>query len=133
LKASLQQFKNKKKAEAADRINTNLNTINQNQTSQMQKHLTNMSRILDKLETKVDPPVAAIAAARTNIASVSAAVAAQAQKDYTIIVTSEIRIKTDAKKQRDALHTDLQSVKKMVINAKQSVANAIKERKPGGQ
>lgn len=141
LRLKLQTFKDQKKAEIADRVNINLNNINQKQTSQMQKHLDKMSAILDKLEARVesgkpdvkDPAAArvAIASARAAISSASAAVSTQAQKDYTITVTSEGRIGLDAKVQRDKLHTDLLSLRKIVIDAKQSVANAIRVAKSG--
>lgn len=141
LHARLQTFRDKKKAEIAERVNTNLNNINQNQTAQMQKHLEIMSSILGKLETRVnegkpdikDPNGArtAIASARAAVASASAAVSAQAQKDYTITVTTEGRISLDAKTQRDKLHADLLSVRKLVIDAKQAVANAIRVARSG--
>lgn len=141
LKLRLQTFKDTKKAEIAERVNTNLNNVNQNRTSQMQKHLETMSSILDRLEARVNKqtpdikdPVsakAAIAAARETIATTSAAVSEQALKDYTIQVTSETRIRIDAKTQRDKLHTDLLALRKKVIDAKQAVANAIKVAKSG--
>lgn len=133
MKAKLEAFKDKRKAETAQRVNTNLNAINLKQTSQMQKHLNTMSSILDKLETRVgnNTAKAAIESARANIATTSAAVTTQAGKDYTIQVTSESKLKTDVKAQRDKLHTDLASVRKMVIDAKQSVANAIRVAKSG--
>lgn len=136
LKLKLQAFKNQEKATAAARISENLNKVNQNQTSQMQKMLALMSTLLEKLENRVnqgtsdikDPVSArvAIASAKEIIATASAAVTAQAQKDYTITVSSESRVKTDAKLQRDKLHTDLQAVRKAVIDAKQAVTNAIR-------
>ena len=141
LKTKLQSFKDQRKAEIADRVSTNLNRINQNQTSQMQRHLGTMSSILDKLETRVnqatpdvkDPAAAkvAIASARAAISTASAAVTSQSQKDYTITVTSESKIGVDAKTQRDKLHTDIQTVRKMVIDAKQAVANSIRVAKSG--
>lgn len=143
LRAKLEAFKDRKKAEIAERVNTNLNKINKKQTEQMLKHLDRMSVILDKLEARVNqgrPDIknpgttkTAIADARSSIASTSAAVSAQAQKDYTISVTSESRIKTDVKAQRDALHSDLLSVRKMVIASKQAVANAVRVAKSGSE
>ncbi len=149
LKTKLATFRNKEKATAAARISTNLNMINQNQTAQMQKHLVIMSAILDKLETRVNegrPDIKDPAAARTAIASsrqawtsVSASILTQAQKDYTIVVSTESRVKTDAKTQRDKLHSDLQAVRKQVIETKQAIANAIrvaksaKEATPSGK
>lgn len=130
MKAKLETFKDKRKAEVAERVNTNLNAINLKQTSQMQKHLNTMSSILDRLETRVTAKDA-IASTRANIATTSAALTSQAGKDYTIQVTSETRIKSDVQNQRDKLKTDLMTVRKMVIDAKQSVANAIRVAKSG--
>lgn len=141
LRSKLEKFRDQKKATAAARISTNLNQINQNQTTQMQRYLDFMSGILDKLEIKVnqltpdikDPAAAkvAIASARAVIASASAAVSAQAQNDYTIQATTESRIKADAQAMRDKLHKDILFIRKAVVDAKQSVSNAIRIAKSG--
>lgn len=141
LKAKLQVFKDKKKAEVADRLNSNLNKINQKQTGQMLKHLDKMSAILNKLEARVnkgtpdikDPQVTkiSIASAKTSIASATAAVKIQSEKDYTLQVSSESSVRKDAQKMRTELHTDLLAVRKLVIDAKQAVANAIRVAKSG--
>lgn len=141
LKTKLQAFKDRKKADLAERVNINLNKINQNQTTAMKKHLDKISAILDRLEARVgsgkpdikDPTAArtAITAARAAIASASAGVSAQSLNNYTIQVTSEGRIGLDAKIQRDKLHTDILAVRQLVIDAKQSVANAIRVAKSG--
>lgn len=139
LKLKLQTFKDQNKAKRAEKINDLLNKINRSQTSQMQKHLDKMSKILSKLENRVNaktPDIknpegtkVAIASASAAIASASAAVSAQAEKDYTIEITSENRIAADAKIQRDRLHSDLASTRKLVREAKKAVANAIREAK----
>lgn len=136
MKTKLQAFKDKRKAEAAARINTKLNNINAKQTAGMLKHLGKMSALLDKLKARVnsgspdikDPAAAkaAIADSRAKIASATAAVKTQAANDYTITVTSESKIKADAQAQREKLHADLKAVRQQVIAAKQSVANAIR-------
>lgn len=143
LKAKLDTFKDKRKAQIAERVNTNLNKINENQTTQMGKHLEKMSEILAKLETRVNsgsPDVkdplaakAAIASARASIATASAAVSAQAEKDYTITLTSESKVRTDAQAMRDSLKTDITAVKALVIEAKQAVGNAIRVAKSGSK
>lgn len=130
LKAKLQAFKNKRKADITQRINTNLNKINQNQTQQMLKNLDNMSKILDKLEAIVNNNTA-ITSARETIATTSAAVNEQAQKDYTIQVSSESTVKGDAQAKRDQLHKDLQAVRKDVIDAKQSIYKIFRIAKSG--
>ncbi len=136
LRLKLQSFKDQKKASAAARISTNLNQINQNQTSQMRRHLELMSVILDKLEARVNKPTpdiknqvaarAAIASTRMMIATASAAVSTQAQRDYTIQVTSEAKIRLDAQAMRNKLHTDILTLRKIIIDTKQSVANSIR-------
>lgn len=141
LRAKLQNFKDKRKAEIADRVNTNLNRINQNQTQQMLKHLEKMTTILNRLEARVnqgtpdikDPAAAkeAIASASASIASATSAVQTQALNDYTITVTSEATVKANAKASRDKLHADLVAVRKQVIDAKKSVSNAIRVAKSG--
>lgn len=135
LKTRLEKFKDKKKAAVTERVSTNLNKINQNQTAQMQKHLDKMSAILDKLEARInqanpdikDPQEAkdGIATARQAIANTADAVSSQAGNDYTVQVTSESKVKTDAQTQRQQLKLDLEALRKQVIEAKQSVANAI--------
>ena len=141
MKDKLEAFKDKKKAAIAERINTNLNMINKNQTNQMLNALNKMTTLLDKLEARInnntpdikDPNLAktTISDARAAIASASAAVSAQAQKDYTITVTAENRIRLDAKGARTNLHTDLLAARKMVISAKQAVSNAVRAAKSG--
>lgn len=130
LKAKLQAFKDQKKAEITERISNNLNRINAKRTEQMLKHLDKMSALLDKLETRVAAK-SAIADARASIASAKAAVKTQAGKDYTLTVTSERKAREDAQAVRDRLHQDLQAVRKQVVDAKQSVANAIRVAKSG--
>ncbi len=107
----------------------------------MLNNLVKMTAILDKLEARVntgkpdikDPTLTktAIEKARASIASASAAVQTQAQKDYSIPLTTETRVKADAQKIRLQLQADLQAVRKQVIDAKQSVSNAIRIAKSG--
>lgn len=141
LKAKLRTFRDQRKAQVAERINETLNKINQNQTDQMLKFLDKVTSILDKLQSRVDqnsPDVkdpaaakAAIVDARTKVASAEAAVKEQAQNDYTISVSSESTVRQDAKSAREKLHTDLMAVRKLVIDAKQAAANAIRVAKSG--
>ena len=141
LKAKLESFKDQKKATIAARVSENLNKINDKQTEQMLKHLDKMTSILDKLEARVDqgrpdikdPAKArlAIASASATVASASAAVNDQSAKDYTLQVSSEGKVKDDAKTARNRLFTDLKKVRQMVIDAKQAVAAAIRAAKEG--
>lgn len=139
LKTKLSKFKDQQKAQIAERVNTNLNMINKNQTTEMQKNLAKMTTILDKLQARVPEITPEITNARSSIATASSAVTAQAAKDYTITVTTESKIRADAMKTRDQLQKDLKATRALVVTAKQSVAKAIsinmsaKEGTPSGQ
>lgn len=141
LKERLLQFKDKKKAEVTERVSTNLNKINKNHTQMMLKFLNRASEILTKLETRVnqrsadikDPTAAnsAISEAKTAIMSATEAVNAQAEKDYTIVVSSESRVKVDTQAQRKKLHDDLAATREIVGDAKKAVSDAIRIAKGG--
>lgn len=120
LKERLKNFRDQKKASAAARISENLNRINDKQTSQMLKHLDKMTSILNRLK------VTSKATAESKIASASAAVKQQADNDYTLTISSEIKAREEAQALRQKLHTDLKAVRQMVIEAKQAVAAAIR-------
>lgn len=141
LKTKLKAFRDQKKATVAERVNTNLNGINAKRTDQMSGALTRMTNILTKLEERVngatsdikDPTTAkaAITDAKAAIATAQDAVVAQSEKDYTLTVTSEAKVKQDTQAVREQLHSDLKSTRNLVIKAKQSVANAIRIAKGG--
>lgn len=131
LKEKLKTFRDQKKATAAARISDNLNMINDKQTSQMLKHLDKMSSILSKLEARVN--TANTAEAKAKIASSEAAVKAQAEKDYTLLLSSETKAREEAQTLRQKLHNDLRAVRQTVIDAKQSVAAAIRAAREGAK
>lgn len=136
LREKLAKFRDTKKAAVVERVNINLNQINTRRTAEMAKFLENTTKILNRLQTFVSEQTASgkdvttanlsITEAKAKIASASAAVSAQAAKDYTVSISSESAAKADTMIQRNNLHTDLKTVKKQVTEAKQAVANAIR-------
>lgn len=136
LKTRLQKFRDQKKAERAERINSNLNTINERRTDHMLKRLKRMAEILVKLEQRVSEATSAgkdtssvstsINQAKTAVTVAQTAVEAQATKDYTIEATSEATIRADAQAARDSLHQDLKAAHDLVVAARKAVTNAIK-------
>lgn len=118
LKTKLQTFRNKIKAEAVQRISDNLNRINKKRTDDMSENLSRMTNILNKLGSN--------ASASAAIATAKEAVTAQSQKDYTVSVTTENKVKTDAKTVRDQLAADLHATRKLVIAAKQSLMEGVR-------
>lgn len=138
-KKRLATFKNKVKAERVERITTIFQTINTNRTTLMLTNLEKMSEIITRLAEKVtllekegkDTTAVkqTIADAKSAMATAQETVQAQAIKDYTITITSENAVKTDATNVRQTLHTDLQTVHREVVNARQAVATAIAQTK----
>lgn len=136
LKTRLAKFRDKQKAQIAERINTAMANINEKITTAMNRHLQVMSGILDKLEARVNTDTAdikdpaavrnAIADARDTISSANEAVALQADKDYVLEATSEATIRKDMQGVKAQLRSDLGELRKLVIAAKQKVANAIR-------
>lgn len=132
LKQKLATFKDKKKASAAANINEHLNKINDRKTTQLMKHLEQMKELLSRLEEKIAQFTAdsaniqtSISKAKTDIATAEAAIKTQSEKDYTLTLTTENKLKVDAQAMRDSLHTDLKTVHNLVVTARQSVAVAI--------
>lgn len=136
LKERVAAFKDKRKAAIVERVSENLNKINEKATAAMDQHLARMSELLAKLVDRVaskgtegkdtTQADAAIASASAAIDTAQAAVDAQKLKDYTVSVSSESGVRADAKDARGALHTDLQVVRKLVSDAKQAIAAAIR-------
>lgn len=134
-KDKIQKFRDKKRAETAQRVNTKLPEINKTRTDNMSANLVKMTEILAKLETRVaeasnngkDITEAqnAITQAKADISAAQTAVTEQSQKDYGITVTTESKIAADAKTARDALFNDLKTTHDLVVTARQSLAEAI--------
>lgn len=135
LKEKVAKFKDKRKSTLAEKINENLNKINERRTTHFSNILTKMTNILTRLQDRVNTASnngkdmtaasAAIADAQSAISSASAAVTIQKDKDYSIEATGEATIKQDASAARNLLHTDLQSVHTLVVQARQATAKAI--------
>ena len=127
LKKALQRFRDQKKAVIVQRVNDTLAMINKNRTDMMKKHLQTMTDILTRLENRVNQPATqeAITQAKTAIQNASQSVDTQSQKEYTIVVSSESTVKTDAQTARQNLFTDLKTTHQQVVDARQALVNAI--------
>lgn len=131
LKEKLLKFKDKKKAARVEKINENLAKINERRTEQMAKNLARMEEILAKLEEKLNENTSsqtsldAISDAKTQINTAKAGVDTQSKKDYTIVATSEAKIKDAAMEARNNLHVDLKAVHGLVVTARKAVSTAI--------
>lgn len=136
LQAKLEEFRNQKKAQIAERVSNNLNKISDNRVNAMMKHLDRLQEILNKLTERVtaagdngkDVTAAegAIADAQMAIDEAKTLVEAQAGEDYTLAVGDETTVKTDAQAKREALMSDLKGVHDKIKAAKDAVVVAIR-------
>lgn len=135
LKERLAKFKDKQKAQIIDRIGNTLNNINSNWVEHANRFLVNLTRILDRLQEKVNAQAtsgkdatstnSAIANAKAKIASASAAVASQSAKEYTVSISSESAAKAEIKSTRESFQSDWEKIRRMLIDARQAVGKAI--------
>ncbi len=136
LQTKIEGFRDQKKAQIAERVSTNLNTINDNRVNSMTKILERFQVILDKLLERVMTAEAngkdvtaaesAIASAQTSIDEAMSTVEIQASKDYSLVVGDESTVRADAEAKRQALMSDLTDAHGKVKLAKDAVVNAIR-------
>ena len=114
-----------KKKAIVERIDLKIANINKKRTDQMTEHLKKMLTILGKLQDRgIDT-----AAAQTVITAAQTAVNSQAAKEYVLTISTENKLKADVGGTVKQLEQDLKTVNKLVIAAKQSIADAIKNAK----
>ncbi len=126
LKQKLARFKDKNKANRLELINTNLNDINSRKTKNMQESLDKISQILERLKSKASTISSseldsAIAEVESKWSEASAAVEAQAAKDYTINLSTEATAASDAAAAKNALQSDLRATHTQVVEVRQAL------------
>lgn len=135
LRLKLKTFKDQKKAQLAQRIDENLNKVNENRTNAMLNQLEQIGRILGKVEDRTASASAngqdmtsvesAIDEATVTISEAKAGVQEQSTKSYNVSATSEAKLRENVQAQRDALHSDLKAVHQLVKDARESVLDSI--------
>lgn len=138
-KQRVQEIQDANKQKIAERINTQLNHINQQATAAMARHLDRMENLLDRLRSRVikakergldtSATEAAIDKAQAAIDSARAAVEAQAEKEYLIEFTDESGLRIGASNAKTGLRNDLKAVREKVRAARQAVVDALKAAK----
>lgn len=139
LKAKLAAFKDGKKAEIAERVDEAFGDINARWIESFTNSVNRIEGVLDAIGSRTDKAEAAgkdvtavrakIETAHGAIDAARAAIEAQADKDYTLEVSSEATVKTDASGTRTQLRTDLETVRKAVraaYDATKAAAAALK-------
>lgn len=130
-KQRLAQIKDERKKVIVERVDQRMVEMNKRRTDQMLAFLNRLDKILEKIELRKEKAKAsgkdvssvetAINEAKTKIETAQTTVKAQAEKSYTIEITSETGLKNSAGKTISSLQQDLRNTHKIVIEAKQAV------------
>ncbi|KKR89118.1 MAG: hypothetical protein UU85_C0003G0035 [Candidatus Wolfebacteria bacterium GW2011_GWA2_42_10] len=134
LKNRLIKIKDERKKQTVERINNQINELNERRLDHFSDVLEKLEKVLDRIGSRADKAEAhgldisavrtAITEANNVIAASRAAIAAQAGKTYTIIISTEAALRTDVGKTRQVLHDDLTKVQETVKAAREAVKKA---------
>lgn len=134
LKENLLKIKNERKKEIVERISNQLNELNKRRLDHFSGFLEKLDAILlriagraDKAEARgldVTAVRAAITEAKNAIAVGRAAITTQAEKVYSVVVTTEDTLKINVGAARKMLHDDLTRVQEAVRLARETVRKA---------
>ena len=121
----IKAIKDQNKAKIAERINNQLEQINQRAITHFNNVLTRLTALLDKLEAKATNKEI-VAGARSAIEAARTAVEEQSNKTYVIEFTEESGLKVGASAAKTNLKTDLKAVKDKVMAAREAVVVVLK-------
>ena len=136
-KAQIKELKDLRKQGLVEKINEKIANSNKRLTDKMGSALNNLTSILErvknrsaayKVEGKDTAALdSAISSAETAVTTALTAVATQANKEYTATITDETTLKNTIGQMVSQFRKDIQSVHKLVVDARQAVAKAIAE------
>ena len=130
-KQKVETIKDERKKKTLENIDTNINNLNVKHTESLQKILTRVTEILDRIDDKV----ASIEAegkdtstiktsstnARTLINTAAEAIKTQSGKEYIVNVTEESKLKDEVKKTFSVFRNDIKAVHEKVKVAREAV------------
>lgn len=138
-KEKLQGIKDTRKQNILENLDTRINESNDKKTGQMSERLERLTSILAKVSEmaatlqadgkSVTALNSLITAANTAIEDAKTAVAEQASKDYTIDISDETTLKTDARETISQYLTDIKAVFSKVLAAHRAVVKAFSSAK----
>lgn len=135
LKSDLSKIKDERKKQVTERVDKNLDALNERLTNNFVDALDKLDAILVRIDERTDRAEASrsldvssvrtvIIDAQAKILEARAAIQVQAGKTYPITVTSDAGLKDAVKKARQALHDDLKAVQDKVKMARDAVHEA---------
>lgn len=134
LTTKLRAVRDEQKRMRTETIYDNVQKFNENRvehyTAALEKIQTILGRIISRMEKArtfgldISAVERKVTEANKAIGDARAAVEVQAKKVYAITVTSEVTLKTDVQKTREAIHADTVAVRETVRQALEAVQNA---------
>lgn len=134
LKKKLEAFQNQNKARIIERINARLGELNKKRISEMLQVLERLTRALGRMEDAVlsfsgneSNLNDLILKAKQAISEAKTAVETQSQKEYVVLVTTELAARATVGQTVSGAEGDLQNVRKRVIFAREAVVRVFTE------
>ena len=131
LKDKLAAIRDQRKAQIAERVQTNLSKLNERMVNHFTKLLDKLEEILERIQKRADKAAergldvsavnAAIEKAHDAIADARAAITGQADNTYPVEATDDEHLRADVAKARKALNDDLKKVFRAVKAAREAV------------
>lgn len=129
-KEKLAQIKDTRKQAIVSRVDTRIQTINTNRTTEMMAALNRLDKILTRVATKSSTITSApsqdeLTNAKAKIAAAHTAVSAQQTKQYIMSITSDATLRQDVMTTLTTFKTDITATHQTVLDAKEAVIKAI--------
>lgn len=123
----LQLIRDENKQKIAERINQQLEHIQDQAVKHFNNVIERLNKLLNKIKTRV--PAADTSAAQAAITAAQTAVDDLADNVYTIEFTAESGLRIGASAAKTKLRSDIKAVHEKIILARQAVADALKAAK----
>lgn len=137
LKTKLNQFKNDKNKQVAEKVNNSLNQVNKRAVDRFTKNINEFDRLLVNITTRaekasvmgnnVDGVMTEIKNARLAISVARESISVQAEKVYSVNITTEKNFSNDLRVARNLLNADLKVVEEKIKASRVAVQNALAE------
>ena len=136
-KKNLKLIKDENKQALVERINTKIQEVNKNATEKFSATLERLTNLLANFQSESTNEKFAnsdktaflkqVSEAQDQIASTSAAIADQSEKDYTLTIEDETTLRQTVGQTVSGFRTDIASVYKSLMSAKKEVMDVARE------
>lgn len=125
-KLEIRKIRDEKKQLIAEKFVEKMNRVNQKRVEHWRKVLARLTEILALISSKLGTGNSSVQIAAEKLATAQAAVDAQALKEYSLEVSSESALKSNAGQAMASEQSDLRTVLNLVNEARKAVHDALR-------